>query len=147
MRTCSSETAGHRWIWVAPIFGMLQWLKQTWIGNHSLCQATQTSSVPTFNVSNEQLRSPGAICTSSVQANVAKEPGTLSDFWVHHCHVKDIERLVLYEGYPEFILMVWLICSFCLWWTPRRLIKYVFGSRQRLRNAMNPTDMGSWSWT
>jgi hypothetical protein len=73
-----------------------------------------TSSLPTFNVSNEQLRSPGAICTSSVQANVAKEPGTLPDFWVHHCHVKDIERLVLYEGYPEFILMVWLIWSFCL---------------------------------
>jgi len=46
MRTCSSETARHRWIWVAPIFGMLQWLKQTWIGNHSLCQATQTMVNP-----------------------------------------------------------------------------------------------------
>lgn len=46
MRTCSSETAGHRWIWVAPIFGMLQWLKQTWIGNHTLCQATQTMVNP-----------------------------------------------------------------------------------------------------
>ena len=89
MRTCSSETAGHRWIWVAPIFGMLQWLKHMNWKSYSLPSdpnyGKSTSSVPTFNVSNEQLRSPGAICTSSVQANVAKEPGTLSQNSIWWC--------------------------------------------------------------